>query len=92
MIGPRRRRPADELPVCVCGCDHDRHQHWRAGTDCGHCGRVVCPRYRPDLNAVCRDDQVVDAVRCGDLTRARQLTDDVLVDALAALAALRGAP
>jgi hypothetical protein len=27
--------------VCVC-----RHEHIRAGSDCGTCGRWVCPRFR----------------------------------------------
>lgn len=33
----------------VCQCRHgaDTHQHYRDGTDCGHCGADRCPAYRP---------------------------------------------
>lgn len=88
MTRLRRRRPADERPVCVCGCDPETHAHWRTGTDCGRCSRLVCPHYRADLHAVCRDNQLVDAVTAGHLDHARTLTDHPeLVDLLAALAA-----
>ena len=30
---------------CVCGHPASTHQHYRNGTDCGDCGRWVCPRY-----------------------------------------------
>lgn len=36
----------DPIP-CQCGCPADTHEHYRRGTDCGHCGRLVCPTYRP---------------------------------------------
>lgn len=39
-------RPAQVEPRCICGHERDRHEHYRAGTDCGSCGRVRCPRFR----------------------------------------------
>ena len=42
-------RAADDLLVlrrCACGHVADTHQHYRAGSDCGTCGRETCPRYR----------------------------------------------
>lgn len=33
--------------TCICGCPEERHQHWRAGTDCGYCGFALCPIYQP---------------------------------------------
>ena len=30
----------------TCGCPQQRHEHYRNGTDCGSCGRAVCPRFR----------------------------------------------
>lgn len=38
---------AKHAPPCRCGCAAEMHEHLRAGRDCGRCGRVVCPRYRP---------------------------------------------
>ena len=43
---------ADDLFVlrrCSCGHAHELHRHYRAGSDCGVCGRGSCPvyRYRP---------------------------------------------
>ena len=32
--------------TCACSCPKRVHEHWRDGTDCGSCGRNVCPRYR----------------------------------------------
>ena len=32
--------------MCVCGHSKDVHEHYRAGSDCGVCGRDVCPRFR----------------------------------------------
>lgn len=32
-------------PVCTCGHMLDTHQHFRPGTDCGECGKVVCPAF-----------------------------------------------
>lgn len=29
-----------------CGCPRDAHEHYRAGSDCGTCGRGACPFYR----------------------------------------------
>lgn len=31
---------------CRCGHPREVHDHYRAGTDCGVCGRVGCERYR----------------------------------------------
>ena len=44
MIGRRRAHRPDD----VCMCDHvrDAHEHYRPGTDCGVCGRPVCPEFR----------------------------------------------
>lgn len=30
---------------CVCGHPGDVHEHYRPGTDCGACGRGMCPRF-----------------------------------------------
>lgn len=35
-----------DAPVCRCGHPRDIHLHYRDGTDCGRCGRDVCPTYR----------------------------------------------
>lgn len=32
--------------TCACGHPKNFHEHYRYGTDCGYCGRIVCPRYR----------------------------------------------
>jgi len=41
-------RPGDEgAPDCRCGCPATEHDHYRPGTDCGHCGNRVCEVYRP---------------------------------------------
>lgn len=32
---------------CRCGCSADVHLHYRAGTDCGHCGADSCHAYVP---------------------------------------------
>lgn len=32
---------------CVCGCPRGKHDHYRAGADCGHCGEAVCDHYVP---------------------------------------------
>lgn len=40
---------ADDLFVvrsCACGHPASAHEHYRAGSDCGSCGPVVCPAYR----------------------------------------------
>lgn len=87
----------DPLPdVCVCGCAKAGHKHWRRGTDCGRCGDVVCPSYRPraappaagltNLAAVCADDCLIEAIRTGDLDKARTLADAELVELLDAFA------
>jgi len=37
-----------EHPPCrrkVCGHPAEMHVHWRAGDDCGTCGRNYCPSY-----------------------------------------------
>lgn len=33
--------------ACICGHAMPAHEHYRAGSDCGVCGSVVCPRFRP---------------------------------------------
>lgn len=33
-------------PACRCGHVAEIHRHYRPGTDCGSCGRLVCSRYR----------------------------------------------
>jgi hypothetical protein len=36
-----------EVDFCRrCGHNEDKHTHYRAGSDCGTCGREVCPAYR----------------------------------------------
>lgn len=37
---------AADTPVCRCGHLRDVHEHLRAGSDCGTCGRQLCPAYR----------------------------------------------
>lgn len=32
--------------LCKCGHPESAHEHYRAGTDCGICGKAVCPRFR----------------------------------------------
>lgn len=32
--------------LCLCGHNPDMHEHYRAGSDCGKCGKVNCPRFR----------------------------------------------
>jgi hypothetical protein len=39
-------RPEPDLP-CQCGHPAEVHEHWRFGTDCGVCGKLVCRSYRP---------------------------------------------
>jgi len=31
---------------CRCTCPRSAHDHYRPGTDCGRCGRAVCPGFR----------------------------------------------
>jgi hypothetical protein len=39
--------PAKAPPgVCVCGHAEEAHEHYRAGDDCGACGRDGCAHYR----------------------------------------------
>jgi hypothetical protein len=42
-----------------CHCERAVHEHFRRGTDCGRCGRIVCPRYL-DTARVERFIQVLD--------------------------------
>lgn len=42
-----RRELADMDRVCVCTCVRKAHQHWRAGSDCGQCGKAACRAFRP---------------------------------------------
>lgn len=42
-----RRLDADDAAVCRCGHSRDQHTHYRAGTDCGSCGRLDCPAFKP---------------------------------------------
>lgn len=39
--------PHRERGRCVCGCPREVHDHYRAGTDCGHCGAATCRRFVP---------------------------------------------
>lgn len=32
--------------TCICGHPEEFHTHYRAGMDCGQCGKTVCPAYR----------------------------------------------
>ena len=35
------------MKTCLhCGCLQGRHEHYRVGTDCGRCGRLICPRFK----------------------------------------------
>lgn len=34
-------------PCARCGCAAERHDHFRAGSDCGYCGKDTCPQYKP---------------------------------------------
>jgi hypothetical protein len=41
--------PADSTTgrsLCLCGHPKEAHDHYRAGTDCGICGRSTCASYR----------------------------------------------
>jgi hypothetical protein len=33
------------VKVCACGHQEETHEHYRAGSDCGICGRSSCDRY-----------------------------------------------
>jgi hypothetical protein len=44
LIAPVDRGPCRRVG---CGCIEQRHWHHRPGDDCGTCGRLVCPGYRP---------------------------------------------
>ena len=47
-VGRALRKAAWERDhPCVCGCVYQMHQHYRQGIDCGECGYVKCPAYRP---------------------------------------------
>jgi hypothetical protein len=43
------RWPLRRAPWCWCGHEREYHRHYRNGTDCGTCGRAVCPRFRGPL-------------------------------------------
>lgn len=45
---------SERSPRCTCGHPAALHQHHRAGTDCGECGRIRCPHY---LSLAERDDR-----------------------------------
>jgi hypothetical protein len=32
-----------------CGCEESVHCHYRAGLDCGRCGREKCPEFQAKL-------------------------------------------
>jgi len=34
------------VAACRCGHGRDAHEHYRAGSDCGSCGRQTCPSFR----------------------------------------------
>lgn len=38
---------------CRCGHQYSNHEHYRAGDDCGTCGRATCPTYRPERRRTC---------------------------------------
>lgn len=38
----------DHDVCCACGHDRETHTHYRAGSDCGLCGPVACPKFRSD--------------------------------------------
>lgn len=42
-----RRELADMDRVCVCTCVRKAHRHFRAGSDCGNCGKAACRAFRP---------------------------------------------
>lgn len=35
-----------DTPVCRCSHPRGMHEHLRVGSDCGVCGRQLCPAYR----------------------------------------------
>lgn len=83
--------------LCRCGHDAEHHEHWRDGSDCGTCGPDVCDRFRRawrqqpdpepvDLAAVCRDHQVIEAVRAGDIDYALAIADPEFVALVQAFA------
>lgn len=79
-------RPTDSG---ICGCSHpaSAHLHFRPGSDCGPCGLRRCDRYEPiSVADACRDDEVIDAVRAGDIDHALALAPAPLVTVLQALA------
>jgi hypothetical protein len=48
--------------------------------DCGRCGAAQCPKFDPvDLEDVCRDQQVIEAVKAGDGDYARTIASDDFV-------------
>lgn len=47
-------------PPCACGHSAEVHEHYRRGSDCGACGRSVCPRYVRGGNVLELDGPVVD--------------------------------
>lgn len=32
----------DASKTCHCGHGPETHEHWRRGSDCGQCGRMIC--------------------------------------------------
>lgn len=86
---------------CRCGHDADAHEHYRPGSDCGWCD---CPRFRRawlrprpqpvDLDEMRADDQVIEALRVGDVDHACVIADPRLVGRVVAIVAaevMRGA-
>lgn len=37
--------PSESGGCLFCGCPEEAHEHYRAGTDCGRCGRDKCPNF-----------------------------------------------
>lgn len=41
--------------VCRCGHPRAMHVHYRAGSDCGHCGFAGCAKFRKTRRPIGRD-------------------------------------
>jgi hypothetical protein len=52
--GPLLDLAAGRVSRCRCGCTRDAHDHYRAGTDCGRCGAMICPSWRPPGGPIAR--------------------------------------
>ncbi|MGV9673609.1 MULTISPECIES: hypothetical protein [unclassified Gordonia (in: high G+C Gram-positive bacteria)] len=42
--------------VCRCGHPRAMHEHYRAGSDCGHCGFAGCAKFRKTRRPIARDE------------------------------------